>query len=164
MRFVDVRNLLGKTFCDYLLTKNENFRKLYLTMEVPEEFQSYKEQKVNYYETFVNNNVQLLPIKDITTLIKVARFLNEDGQYFEAHEVVEKYWLNYTGGYKKFLQALIQVAIANMHLEANNTKGYKRMKELALKNLEPFKGNLFGVDVEQLKEVLKREEETFLSF
>jgi len=164
MRFVDVRNLLGKTFCDYLLTADENFRQKYLYLEVPQEYQPFKEEKVQYYETFIGQYKPLIPAKDLQTVVKLGQILNREEQYFEAHEVIEKYWLTYRGKYKKYLQALIQVAIANMHLENRNLKGYRRMKEMALKNLAPFQGNLFGVDTEQLKELLKKEEETFLSF
>ena len=161
MRFVDVRNLLGKTFCDYLLTADENFRQKYLSLEVPQEYKPFKEEKIQYYETFIGQYKSLIPAKDLQTVVKLGQILNREKQYFEAHEVIEKYWLNYQGKYKKYLQALIQVAIANMHLESGNLKGYQRMKEFALKNLEPFHGNLFGVDIEQLRTFLKRKKKSF---
>jgi hypothetical protein len=88
---------------------------------------------------------------DTETVIKLGCELNRLGYYFEAHEVIEKYWLNYKGEYKKFLQALIQVAIANMHYKSGNLKGYNRMKELALGNLKPYSGKPFGIDLQRLK-------------
>ncbi len=158
MRFIDVRNLIGKAFCDYLLTGEEKFRKTYLLAEVPEEFKTYKRERVNFYENFISDYRDFIPARDIEKVVFFGRTLNSLGYYFEAHEVVEKYWLTYKGEYKKFLQALIQVAIANMHLEGGNIKGYTRMRELALKNLEPYEGTLFDVDIERLKEELKNAE------
>ena len=158
MRFIDVRNLIGKAFCDYLLTGEEKFRKTYLSAEVPEEFKTYKRERVNFYENFISDYRDFIPARGIEEVVFFGRTLNSLGYYFEAHEVVEKYWLTYKGECKKFLQALIQVAIANMHLEGGNIKGYTRMRELALKNLEPYKGTLFGVNLERLKEELKNAE------
>ena len=157
MRFVDVRNLLGKAFCNYLLTLNEIYRKNYQTLEVPEEFVEYKSQRVAFYKTFIEKNKKLLPPKDCPSVLLLGKELNNGGYYFEAHEVVEKYWLNYKGEHKKFLQAFIQVAIANMHLESGNLRGYQKMKVLALKNLENFKGEIFGIDTDKLKESLKNQ-------
>ena len=155
MRFIDVRNLLGKAFCDYLLTGEEKFRETYLFARVPEDFETYKRERVNFYETFIGEYKSYIPATDIEAVVFLGKTLNRIGYYFEAHEVVEKYWLTYKGEYKKFLQALIQVAIANMHLEGGNLKGYTRMRELALKNLEPYRGTLFEVDLERLKGELK---------
>ncbi len=158
MRFVDVRNLLGKAFCDYLLTGEEKFRETYLSAEVPQDFEPYKRERVNFYETFIRDYREFIPADGVEKVVFLGKTLNGLGYYFEAHEVVEKYWLNYRGEYRKFLQALIQVAIANMHLEGGNLKGYTRMRELALKNLKPYKGTLFCVNVERLREELKTAE------
>lgn len=158
MRFVDVRNLLGKTFCDYLLTGDEKYRQKYLNAEVPEEFEDYKRERINFYETFIEKHKHLIPAEDTETVIKLGCKLNKLGYYFEAHEVIEKYWLNYKGEYKRLLQALIQVAIANMHYESGNLKGYSRMKELALENLKPYSGKPFGIDLQRLRENIKTAE------
>jgi len=84
MRFVDVRNLLGKTFCDYLLTADENFRQKYLSLEVPQEYQPFKEEKIQYYETFIGQYKSLIPAKDLQTVVKLGQILNREEQYFEA--------------------------------------------------------------------------------
>ncbi len=153
MCFVDVRNLLGKNFCDYLLTKERKYWETILSLEAPPEFLPYKEEYKN-----------LLPAKDIEKVIFLGRDMNNRGLYFEGHEIIEKYWLTYKGKYKKFLQALIQVSIANMHLESGNLKGYHRMKELAIKNLSEYSGNLFNIDVEKLKNILQKVREFFISY
>jgi len=155
MRFVDVRNLLGKAFCDYLLTGEERFRELYLKADVPPEFKTYKGGRVNFYETFIGRYKPLIPAKGIEEVVKLGFELNRLGYYFEAHEVIEKYWLTYRGEYKRLLQALIQVAIANMHYEGGNLKGYNRMRELALENLKPYSGKPFGIDLERLRESIE---------
>ena len=151
MRFVDVRNKIGKAFCDYLLTGEERFLNFIKTLKVPEEFENYKRDRLTYYFLFIEKFSEKIPAKGTGTVVYFGRILNNDGFYFEGHEIIEKYWLQYSGEYKKFLQALIQVAIANMHLENGNKKGYQRMKELALENLKPYKGMLFGIDTEALK-------------
>ena len=158
MRFVDVRNLIGKAFCDYLLTGEERFRELYLSAEVSKEFETYKRERLKFYETFIRQYGDKIPAKGCEEVVFLGKTLNGLGYYFEAHEVVEKFWLTYKGEFKKFLQALIQVAIANIHLEGGNLKGYTRMRELALKNLETYGGVIFGVDVERLKGELKNAE------
>ncbi len=164
MRFVDVRNLLGKNFCDYLLTGENKLKESFLKLEVPEELLPYKEERVSYYLRFVETRKGEIPASTPEGVIRLAKLLNKDGLYFEAHEVVEKFWLSYKGSDRLFLQAIIQVAIANMHLESGNLKGHRRMKELALKNLKPFGGTLHGVDVDRLKETLKREGEFYIFF
>jgi hypothetical protein len=159
MRFVDVRNALGKSFCDYLLTGDAFFRERYLSVKVPEEFEEYAEGRRNFYETFVDIFSDFLPSRDLETVVFLGKVLNNLGYYFEAHEVVEKYWLNYEGRLKRFLQALIQVSIANLHLEGGNLVGYRRLRELALGNLSDFDGFTLGVNVPRLKEELRNAED-----
>jgi hypothetical protein len=158
MRLVDVRNLIGKAFCDYLLTGEEKFRELYLQAEVSEEFETYKRKRVNFYESFVRDYKSLIPARGCEEVVALARLLNQRGYYFEAHEVVEKFWLRCHCPEKRLLQAVIQTAIANMHLENGNLKGYSRMKELAFQNLKPYRGTICSVEVERLKEELQKEE------
>jgi hypothetical protein len=158
MRFIDVRNLLGKAFCDYLLTGEHSFREFYLTFEVAEVFKSYAEGRRKFYETFVEEFGNFIPAREEEVVVFLGKTLNNLGYYFEAHEVVEKFWLGYRGRFKRFLQALIQVSIANMHLEGGNLKGYNRMRELALKNFEGFDGIVLGINLPRLREeILKGE-------
>jgi len=161
MRFVDVRNIIGKAFCDYLLSGERSFLEQIENLEVPEEFKDYWENRLNFYKRFLEDFSDKIPAKDIKTVVFLGRFLNNRGLYFEGHEIIEKYWLRYRGEYRQFLQALIQVAIANMHLEVGNRRGYNRMKELALKNLEPYGGTIFGIDTAKLKKELAMEGERF---
>ncbi len=164
MRFVDVRNKIGKNFCDYLLTKERKYWKEILSLEVPPEFLPYKEERIKTYKQLLEEYKNLLPAKDIEKVIFLGRDMNNRGLYFEGHEIIEKYWLIYNGRYKKFLQALIQVSIANMHLESGNLKGYHRMKELAIKNLSEYSGNLFNVNIEKLKKILEENKEYFINY
>ena len=154
MRFIDIRNGLGKSFCDYLLTGDETFKRRYLTLEVPPEFLPYAEGRRFFYKTFEGAFADFIPARGIEDVVFLGKALNNLGYYFEAHEVVEKFWLNYEGDFKKFLQALIQVSIANLHLEGGNQKGYLRLRKSALKNLNGFGGWLFGINLPRLKEEL----------
>ena len=158
MRFVDVRNSLGKTFCDYLLTLDVNYKNAYLTLEVPAEYKPYAERRVRFYLTFEEAFKEFLPAGDLETVLFLGKVLNNLGFYFESHELVEKYWLNYTGELKKMLQAVIQVAIANMHLEGGNKRGYQQMKLLAITNLNPYGGFVYGINIEGLKREIENSE------
>jgi len=120
MRFVDVRNLIGKAFCDYLLTGEEKFRNLYLSAEVPVKFENYKRERVNFYETFIREHGDKIPARGCEDVLFFGKTLNNLGYYFEAHEVVEKFWLTYEG--------------------EGTEKGQKleKMFQLMLKTLSPF--------------------------
>jgi len=56
------------------------------------------------------------------------------GEYFDAHEVLEDYWLE--EGRDPLLQALIQVAVAYYHYEAGNVAGSRALFASALHYLE----------------------------
>ncbi|RKQ88716.1 DUF309 domain-containing protein [Brockia lithotrophica] len=56
------------------------------------------------------------------------------GEYFDAHEVLEDFWLE--EGRDPLLQALIQVAVAYYHYEAGNVAGSRALFTSALGYLE----------------------------
>ena len=57
------------------------------------------------------------------------------GQYFDCHEVLEEVWLEFSGERKKFLQGLIQLAVALHHLRNNNPVGAGRLLAAAVEKL-----------------------------
>lgn len=59
------------------------------------------------------------------------------GEYFDAHEVLEDFWLE--EGRDPLLQALIQVAVAYYHYEAGNISGSRALFTSALSYLERAK-------------------------
>jgi len=161
MRAVDVRNALGKAFCDYLLTGRQSYLEFIADFAGKNAVYDAAE-RFEFYLRFVRRNQALIPASDPSLVLFFTAELNNLGYPFEAHEVAEKYWLKYRGGRKDFILALIQVAIANLHLLNRNYKGYLKIKQKAAENLKPFGGNLWGIEVELLKEFLKREKNLFV--
>ena len=57
------------------------------------------------------------------------------GQFFDCHEALEEVWLQSYGDRKKFLQGLIQVAVALHHLRNGNLAGARRLLAAAVEKL-----------------------------
>jgi predicted metal-dependent hydrolase len=55
----------------------------------------------------------------------LAAFLHafDDGAFFEAHEILETFWVDYRGDDRSFYQGLIQAAVALHHASAGNAIG-----------------------------------------
>ena len=60
--------------------------------------------------------------------------LNE-ASFFDAHEALEDVWRSAPPENKKFLQGLIQVAVAFHHYSTGNRVGMRSVLERAIKNL-----------------------------
>jgi predicted metal-dependent hydrolase len=65
------------------------------------------------------------------------------GRFFEAHEEWEKLWMTSDGDAKVFLQALIQLAAACVHLKRGNAAPGMRLLALAAGKLDRF-GEAYG--------------------
>jgi len=57
------------------------------------------------------------------------------GHFFDCHEALEEVWLQSYGDRKKFLQGLIQVAVALHHLRNGNLAGAQRLLAAAVEKL-----------------------------
>ena len=57
------------------------------------------------------------------------------GRFFDCHEVLEEVWLEFSGERKRFLQGLIQVAVALHHLRNGNRVGAERLLDAAVEKL-----------------------------
>ena len=57
------------------------------------------------------------------------------GRFFDCHEALEEVWLEFSGERKKFLQGLIQVAVALHHLRNGNRVGAERLLAAAVEKL-----------------------------
>ncbi|MBI1956253.1 MAG: DUF309 domain-containing protein [Acidobacteria bacterium] len=77
------------------------------------------------------------------------------GQFFDCHEVLEEVWLEVPGDQKKFLQGLIQVAVAFHHLRRKNLTGARRLLSAAIEKLSGFGREQDSVDVAALLEALE---------
>ena len=64
-------------------------------------------------------------------------------QFFDAHEVLEDIWRAAPPENKKFLQGLVQVAVAFHHYSTGNRVGMRSVLERAIRNLAEPSGS-FG--------------------
>ena len=124
--------------------------------------EEYVLQKVETYRSFLTSLPKdFEPVEeDIDKNVKVARLLFEKGLYFEVHEILEEVWMGEFGKEREFLQALIQIGVAYYHLSNYNTRGFKLLLENALELLENYSGTIHTVNVDKLKEDIKRAMET----
>src|SRR2546426_11872421 len=67
--------------------------------------------------------------------------------FFEAHEVLEDVWRAAPEPEKKFLQGLIQVAVALHHHSKGNVVGARSLLERAARNLALYPDSFGGVNI-----------------
>jgi uncharacterized protein len=65
--------------------------------------------------------------------------------FFECHEVIEELWAETQGESKKFLQGLIQAAVALFHFGNENFGGAKKLYNSASEKLRPFGDEYMGI-------------------
>ena len=89
---------------------------------------------------------------DSRRLAALAAFLTafEEGAFFEAHEILEAFWVTYTGDDRDFYRGLIQAAVALHHLEAGNAVGAAGVGARARRNLAPYAPRYGPVDVDAI--------------
>ena|ERR1700687_409946 len=68
-------------------------------------------------------------------------------EYFDAHEVWEDVWRAAPVEEKKFLQGLIQVAVALHHQSHGNLEGARSLLNRALRNLSHYPDSHAGVNL-----------------
>jgi predicted metal-dependent hydrolase len=87
--------------------------------------------------------------------------------FFEAHEVWEDLWADYSGPSRKFYQGLIQVAVCLHHFGNGNIRGAKKLYYGCRGYLEPYLPEHEGLDLAKLlaelevccREILDSQEE-----
>jgi len=70
------------------------------------------------------------------------------GSFFEAHEILEAFWVGYRGEDRDFYRGLIQAAVALHHLKSGNSAGASSVAARARANIAPYAPRHGGVDVE----------------
>lgn len=75
-------------------------------------------------------------------------------EFFAAHEVLEDVWRASHGPEKRFLQALIQIAVALHHHSRGNLVGARSLLARATCNLEPYPEDFAGIHLEPLRKSL----------
>jgi predicted metal-dependent hydrolase len=86
-------------------------------------------------------------------LIRGIELFNR-AEFFEAHEELEEVWRGSAEPEKKFLQALIQSAVALHHHSQGNLVGAKSILLRSFQNLGPYPKIFAGINVERLREDL----------
>jgi predicted metal-dependent hydrolase len=89
--------------------------------------------------------------------VQVAQYrrgiqLFNERSFFDAHETWEDVWRETKGPEKKFLQGLIQVAVAFHHHSTGNVAGACSLFERARKNLVAYPKEFHGISVTALTE------------
>lgn len=72
------------------------------------------------------------------------RLFNEE-DFFECHEVFEELWSESLGDDKKFLQGMIQAAVALFHFGNENFGGAKKLYNSARQRLQPLGEQYMGI-------------------
>ncbi len=71
--------------------------------------------------------------------------------FFESHEALEDVWRDAPEPERKYLQGLIQTAVAFHHFSRGNTRGARSLLERALRNLAGYPEEFGGLDLAYLR-------------
>jgi predicted metal-dependent hydrolase len=70
-------------------------------------------------------------------------------EFFEAHEVWEDLWKNYSGDLRLFYKGLIQAAVALHHFGNGNIRGARKVYGSSRGYLDQYRPTCCGLDVEK---------------
>ncbi len=82
----------------------------------------------------------------------VARF--NSCHFYDAHEVLEDVWRDAPAGEKRFLQGLIQVAVALHHHSRGNLAGAASLLARGERNLRSYPEGYAGIKLQPLREAI----------
>ena len=71
-------------------------------------------------------------------------------QWYKSHDVFEEIWHETGGPERQLIQGILQVAVAQVHLENRNSNGAMILYGEALGRLKRFHLANFGLDIERL--------------
>jgi predicted metal-dependent hydrolase len=83
------------------------------------------------------------------------KFFNQC-EFFESHEAWEDLWSDEFGASRKFLQGLIQAAVALHHFGNGNIRGAKKLYYGSRGYLEPFRPRHMGLDLDTFLAQMER--------
>ncbi len=67
--------------------------------------------------------------------------------FFEVHEVLEAQWVKETGEEKRFVQGLIQIAVAFYHLSNHNLRGTLALLHDGVEKVSPYQPAFLGIEL-----------------
>lgn len=73
--------------------------------------------------------------------------LLDEGRWFEAHEELERAWLEEAGERRLLWKALLQLGVAWLHLERGNPRGARSLVRRGRSHLAPFLPRRAGLDL-----------------
>ena len=97
-----------------------------------------------------------MPDPDHGDAIREGIMLFADRRFFEAHEAWETVWLASTGELRLFVQGLIQLAAACVHVQRGNRRGAAGLFRSSLAKLAPFPQGYLGIDREETVAAARR--------
>ena len=106
-----------------------------------------------------SRNLPLLSDEEVLERLPVvARGIREfnEGLFFQSHETLEDVWIVSPWPVRNFLQGIIQVAAAFVHLRRGEYAGTHRLLSEAILKLESFTPRCLGVNVERLLADVRR--------
>ena len=77
-------------------------------------------------------------------------------QWCKAHDVFEEIWHETGGSERQLLQGILQVAVAEVHLENSNINGATILYGEALGRLKKFQLSNLGLDIEGLSKCVSK--------
>lgn len=80
--------------------------------------------------------------------------LFNSGSWYEAHDAFEELWHEQMDPERKLLQAIVQIAVAHVHLERGNTRGCTILLGEGLGRLQPSLPVALGLDLTALHTVV----------
>jgi len=83
----------------------------------------------------------------LTTALRKGVLLFNHRLFFEVHEVLEAQWVQETGEVKRFLQGLIQIAVAFYHLGNHNLRGTLSLLQDGLEKTTAHQPAFLGVEL-----------------
>src|SRR5512146_1053421 len=86
--------------------------------------------------------------------------LFNQGEYFEAHEVLEAAWRAETGPVRELYRGILQIAVAYYHLLRGNYIGAVKMFLRSRTWLGPFPDQCRGIDLGRFRQDYRQVEET----
>jgi len=71
------------------------------------------------------------------------------GDYFDAHEVWEVFWMDCSAADRRFIQSLIQAAVSLYHWANGNRAGADRLFHSGRRYMEPYRPRYHGLDIDR---------------
>jgi hypothetical protein len=90
----------------------------------------------------------------VSTTLRHGISLFNRGRFFDAHEVLEEIWRPARGGRRRFLQALIQVAVGFHHHSRGNLAGARSLLARGGNTLTQYPSSYAGLKLDPLRTAL----------